>query len=361
MSTPSARWWHALNLCLDSELWRLGWLGHEPGGAEAIFRMPEDRLAQAGVSQAQARALSRRRPKLDVDAEWARLGRLGIQAIAWDDPSYPARLKETHSAPPLIYVRGDAGILSGACLAVVGSRKLTPYGRQAIESLVPPLTGMGVTVVSGMALGADAAALVSCLESGGQAVGVLASSLDYPEVAPQSNFRLAQRIERHGCLISENPPGRPAYKAMFPQRNRIVSGLSQGVLVAEAALASGSLITARLALDQDREVFAVPGSIFSAQSAGCLDLIRRGAKCVSSAGDIAREFGWDLEGMGRVVTLDDPAQAAVASAFDGESESVQSLVERTRLPASEVMAALAELEIRGVVSASGNGLYVKIR
>jgi DNA processing protein len=361
MSTLNKMWWHALNLCIDGELWRFWDLAAVLGGPEQVFKLSKEQLREAGLGDDLLERWAFRKNLIKPEESWASLGRMGMHAIGLGEPGYPKALAQTHSAPPIIYVRGDLSVLDGKCLAVVGSRKMTSYGKQAVAKLVPPLVNVGVTIVSGMALGIDGEALNACMINGGKPVAVLASSLDYSEVNPRAHWHMAKKIELHGCLISENPPGRPAHKFLFPARNRIVSGLSQGTLVVEAGLPSGSLITARLALDQNREVFAVPGSILSGQSAGTNDLIKRGAKAVTSPQDIAQEFGWDIEAPSRQLPLQDPIQNAVLELLQDEPASAESLVRLTNYSAGQILAALTELEVSGTIERSIAGIYARIK
>jgi DNA processing protein len=361
MSSLAAIHWHALNLSLSGELWKLLPFAKVLGGPEALFKSEENRLLGAGMDPSLAARIIAGRARIKPAIEWERLEGKGIRCLSIEDPSYPRALKEIHSPPPLIYVRGEAAVLREKSLGVVGSRKISGYGKEAVKSLVPEIVDYGLPVVSGLAFGVDAAALSCCMDSGGVPVSVLASSLDWKEITPQSNLRLAEEVLERGCLVSENPPGRSAHKQMFPLRNRIISGLSLGVVVIEAALESGSLITARYALEQNREVFAVPGSIFSGGSAGTIELIKKGAKCVSSFQDIAAEFGWDLRPAQAALDFSDPTHAKICEHAARSPLGANDLISLTGLPAEDVLAALAELEIKGVLRRSMDGMYAKIK
>jgi DNA processing protein len=361
MSILATKYWNSLNILVGAESWKLIQASRALGGPEALFRENESRLLQAGLNPSTAARIITGRARLDPADEWEKVEHLGINAATIDDDGYPELLREIPSPPPIIYVRGNAELLSRNQIGVVGSRKITAYGKDAIRHLVPPLADYGVGITSGMAFGVDAAALECCMESGGAPIGVLASSLDFHEIAPKSNLALAQKIIEKGCLVSENPPGRVAHKMFFPLRNRIISGLSIGVLIIEAARESGSLITAKAALDQNREVFAVPGSIFSDNCAGTLDLIRKGAKCVTSFQDIASEFGWDLKPAQQVLEFGNEVQEKICDELGRSPLGVNELVDRTRLAAKEILPVLTELEVRGVLRRSASGVYTKVK
>ncbi len=364
LSTIKAAYWHALNMAILHGLGRLGKFAAILGGPQAVFEASKSRLLELGMDTELAENLVSRRKNLDPAKEWAKLKVLGIQVLVLDDDdnkNYPFQLSQIPDPPPIIYVRGNPEVLKQPSLAVVGSRKITSYGHQAISTFVPQLAHLGVHIVSGMAIGVDAAALGSCLESGGVPIGVLASSLADYEIAPQSNFQMAMEIIKKGCLVSENPPGRVIDKYHFPLRNRIVSGLSLGVLVIEANKKSGSLITANLAVMQNREVFAVPGPIFSQSSAGTLDIIKRGAICVTNVQDIGKEFGWDIEQTRSRIKLADPLHEKLYSMVKKGHASIDKLASATKLTPSEVMVTLTEMELLGLLKRGSDGMYAKIK
>jgi DNA processing protein len=242
------------------------------------FAWPED------VASNLATRLSER----NMHRERAERLKAGIQFVCFLDEGYPAALREIPDAPLLLFYRGELELLKRPAIGVVGSRKPTPYGRAACAHLVKQLSEAGFVIVSGLAYGIDAEAHRACLHAGGKTVAVLGCGID--QVYPPYNRKLYEEIGASGLLISEHPAGTPPLPGLFPERNRIISGLSLGVLVVEAAERSGSLITADCALEQGREVFAVPGPIFSAVSAGPHNLIKQGAKLVTNSGDIIEEF-----------------------------------------------------------------------
>ncbi len=212
----------------------------------------------------------------------------GVAVVPYQDPRYPARLKQIYDPPILLYVKGRAELLESHTLAVVGTRRPTPYGKSIAEKLSREMARMGLTHVSGMARGIDAASHKGALAGGGASVAVLGTGVDTPY--PKENRKLYDEIVRHGCVVSEFPLGTTPFPQNFPLRNRIISGMSLGVMVVEGAQYSGSLITARLALEHDREVFAVPGNVVSKQSWGPNLLIKDGAKLVQEVSDIVEEL-----------------------------------------------------------------------
>ncbi len=251
-------------------------------------------------------------------------------------------------------------MLTSECFAVVGTRKMTSYGRQAVGHLVPSLVRAGFTIVSGLALGVDAAAHESTLDVGGPTIAVLGSGVNNECIGPRSNFKLAMRIlDQGGLIISEYESGDPAFKGSFPMRNRIISGLSVGTLVIEADEKSGSLITGRLAAEQNRDVFAVPGNIFSPLARGTNWLLKQGAKLVTAPDDIL--FGYGLTGENsprKTVNLSDPVQKAIlASLSERGILSADEIISTCGINASELNVALAMLEIQGHIISDGHGKY----
>ena len=304
-----------------------------------------ERVAQ-GVSQA---------------LEWSRAPAHAL--VTLDHPDYPKALLEISDPPGLLYCVGRPDLLNRPGLAVVGSRNATVQGARNAQAFARALSDAGFTIVSGLALGVDAAAHLGGLEGQGSTIAVLGTGIDV--VYPPRNRELAQRIAASGLLVSEFALGSPAAKQNFPRRNRIISGLALGTLVVEAALSSGSLITARAALEQGREVFAVPGSIHSPLSKGCHSLIKSGAKLVESAEDILSE----LTGVHRpgARSLRQPTASSAPAATGVAAEllehmgfdpiDIDSLCARLGLSAQQISAELLQLEMQGLVAALPGGLY----
>ncbi len=255
--------------------------------AEAWQAGPAD-LKQAGLDTSAVRSITSSRPKISLEAEMEKLDRYGVKVLTWNDPQYPARLKEIYDYPPVLYVRGLLLPQDEWCVAVVGTRRATVYGRQVTEEIVSDLVRNKITIVSGLARGIDSVAHRSALEAGGRSLAIFACGLDI--VYPSENAELARRIMAQGALVSEYPLGTKPRADNFPRRNRIMSGLSLGVLVVEAGETSGAMITAHLALEQNREVFAIPGSVLSPTSRGTNRLIQEGAKLVRDYRDILEEL-----------------------------------------------------------------------
>jgi DNA processing protein len=285
-----------------------------------------------------------------------------ITALAIDDECYPPLLRAIHDPPPLLYVRGDPALLLDAHLAVVGSRRASPAGLRVAQALSGQLVSAGLHVCSGLALGVDSAAHRGALEAGGKSIAVMATGID--RIYPQRHQALAAQLEAAGCLVTEFPPGTPPLRHNFPKRNRIISGLSLGVLVIEAALPSGSLITAGTALEQGREVFALPWSILHDGGRGCLHLIRDGAKMVQSVDDILEELG-PLYALQRSVATAAPSGPGAPP--DGswlltmvgfEVVDLDELVQRSARPVAQVLAELSTLELAGQVARTAGG-YIR--
>ncbi|HEX9626096.1 MAG TPA: DNA-processing protein DprA [Acidiferrobacterales bacterium] len=313
-----------------------------------------------------------------VTAEFDWLKDPANRIVSFDDPHYPPLLREIPDPPPLLFVRGDARLLAQPQLAVVGSRNPTADGADNARAFGQALAGHGLVIVSGMALGIDAHAHRGALDAGGATVAVAGTGID--RVYPPQHHALAHEIAARGALVSEFPLGAAPRRDHFPRRNRIISGLSLGVLVVEAALKSGSLITARLAAEQGREVFAIPGSIHSPLSRGCHALIRQGAKLVESAADILEELG-PLAGAARSLAGRQPPDhappapanqaAGVRSYPDAvftqlddclgyDPVDIDTLVARSGLTAEAVSSMLLQMELRGVVAARPGGKYQRV-
>jgi DNA processing protein len=284
--------------------------------------------------------------------------RLGLSLLTPASPSYPELLRQVIDPPIVLWVKGSVEALHGLHVAVVGSRAASHEGVSVARQLGQDLAAAGVTVVSGMARGVDGAAHAGALEGGGPTVAVLGCGVDV--VYPPEHARLAARIVESGAIVSELAPGAPPLQHHFPMRNRIISGLSRAVVVIEASDHSGSLITARSALDQGRDVLAVPGAILSGRSRGCHALIRDGARLVDSAKDILEEIGW---------THADPRDQATNKSLQmsqleetmasGESYTLDELAARTGRSAGELLAELGELELAGRVARVTGGAFAK--
>jgi DNA processing protein len=299
--------------------------------------------------------------RLQATLAWLREPSHGL--VAWDDPDYPSALLEIGDPPPVFYCQGRRDLLAAPAFAIVGSRNATPQGCADAEAFAAALSSTGFTIVSGLAQGIDAAAHRGGLAHAGSSIAVVGTGLD--RVYPARNRDLAHELAARGLVISEFARGTPPLKQNFPRRNRLVSGLSRGVLVVEATLSSGSLITARLAGEQGREVFALPGSIHSPFSKGGHKLIREGAKLVETAQDILDELGAAagarvMPGIAGPLAEPDAQGSAILEAMGYDLADVDTLAARTGLSAGAVVAALTALELDGRVAALAGGLWQRM-
>ena len=286
-----------------------------------------------------------------------------IKEISINDKSYPKLLKEIKDSPEVLYIRGELNP-DEQCFAVVGTRMASSYGKQIALEIAGDLAEAGLTIVSGLAPGIDSFAHLATLERGKRTIAVLGTGLDEKSIYPQSNLKLAQRIlETGGCLISEYPPGTPGSKFTFPQRNRIISGLSIGVLIVEAKQKSGALITANWAKKQGRKIFAVPGPVHSLNSKGPHYLIKTGAKLVENANDILKELNIDLSvsDTDKPVRGENEEENLILEALKEEALYIDKIIEKTKLPASKIAGTLAILEIKGKVRNLGGNIYALMR
>lgn len=285
-----------------------------------------------------------------------------IRIIQPQSKEYPFLLKQIFEPPPL-YIKGEFPNPDiHPYLAVIGARKYSIYGKQIIENIVKELARKGLTIVSGMALGIDALAHHAALESGGQTVAVLGSGIDDASIYPTTNQGLAKKIIRSGAIVSEFRPGTPAMKHHFPQRNRIVSGLSLGTLVVEAGKNSGTLITARHALDQNREVFVVPGNIFHHTSEGANELLKKGAIPVTCAQDILDNFGINtLNILERPIELsaNSPEEKILLQIIGKNPVHINQVIQKSQIDASSINSALIMMEMEGKIKNLGNMYYIR--
>lgn len=343
------------------------------GTPSAILASPASRLSPiVGAKVADAIAAGPDPEKLAAALKWLEGENNHLLTLA--DHDYPPALLEISDPPPILYLKGQRALLARAGIAVVGSRNATPVGLQNAEGFSLALSLAGLTIISGMALGIDASAHRGGLDGGASSIAVVGTGLDL--VYPARNKALAKELAEKGLIISEFSLGTPALANNFPRRNRIISGLSRGVLVVEAALASGSLITARQAGEQGREVFAIPGTIHSPFSKGCHQLIKQGAKLVDEANDILVELQWQQSNwappseanssLGEAIEADPDddisagANDPILTAMGYDAVSIDALMERVALPAEQVMARMSELEINGIIAPLPGGRYQRL-
>ncbi len=332
------------------------------GSLEEAWRAGETDLVSAGLTPHKLQSVTWKRPSTHPDREMEKLLRDNTWILTDNDPLFPPELKEIPSSPFFLYGKGDIRKLStkSVMLGVVGTRRPTPYGIEATEILVRELVEAGTIIVSGLAWGIDAKAHETTLEADGTTIAVLGSGLDQASIFPPENRGLAKRVvEKGGVILSEYSPETPATRDHFPARNRIIAGLSRGVLVVEAREKSGALITARLALEQNREVFALPGSIFSSTSRGPNLLIQQGAKLILSAKDILEELG--IEYTKKILAdLSLGEKEKIIYNLLEEPTSVDTLKEKTSLETSFIIATLSFLELKNMVKNLGQDIYQRI-
>jgi len=338
-------------------------LGHF-GSLEKAWSAGSEDLHASGIGPAAVKNFLEKRNSLSPEKLFLELEKAKVELLTQNSPLYPFQLKEISSAPAVIYVRGNPEILKNKSIAVVGSRKFTEYGQRTTQNLTRDLVRSGLAIVSGLALGIDAIAHRAALDTDGATVAVLGTGIDDETIYPRDNFNLAQDIlSSGGALLTEYPPHTPSLKQNFPARNRIMAGLALGTLVIEAALDSGSLITAGLALEANREVFAVPGPIFSPQSAGANFLIKNGAKLVESAADVLQELNI-AERNGttpqKVYEPKTPEEKKLWNVLGSDPIHVDRLVKLTRLNPATIGSTLSTLEIQGAVKNIGGQNYIRL-
>jgi len=339
------------------------------GSAEAIWEADEQSLlAIDGIGPITVAAIIAGRKTLKPDEEWQRIEDQGVCILAFTDEKYPRLLKEIPDAPMILFVRGNYDWQDKPLIAIVGTRKFSSYGEQAAERLATDLARAGYVVVSGLAFGIDSIAHKATLEASGETLAILGSGVDEISVSPQSHLPLARAVVNSGALISEYSPGTKAIEGTFPARDRIIAGMTLGTVVIEAPEKSGALITARLALDYNREVFAVPGSIFSPSSLGTHHLIKAGAKIVTSVQDILEELPLahskrnTPEETTAVIHHDlSPEEEKVFQILSHEPLHVDKIIKEARLETSSANSILTLLEIKGLIKNVGGMHYIRMQ
>lgn len=330
---------------------------------ETAWRAPIQQLQQAGLEESIVQKIIEARTQVDPETEFAKLQKQNIRLITYQDENFPKLLKEIPNPPIVLYALGNFAPQDGLAVAVVGSRKFTPYGQRVVADLVRDLVRANITIVSGLALGIDALAHRTALEYNGRTVAVLACGLD--SIYPASNRTIAQKIRgTGGVIISEHPLGTPPLKHHFPHRNRIISGLSLGTVIIEADTDSGALITAQHTLEQNRQVFAVPGSIYSPTSAGPHNLLKMGAKPVTNVNDILEDLNLGHLQQ-QILTADaigDNAEEQKILDFLNQNPlHFDQIVKLANLAAATLAATLTILEMKGKIKNLGGNQYVKAR
>ncbi len=332
------------------------------GKAKKVWNAPSKKLLEVGLAEKNVAAFEAFRKAFDIDAYLKNLEKLKIEFVVKNDKTYPENLKDLDNAPTVLYVRGKLKPSDANAVAVVGSRKMTSYGREVTEKFSSELANFGITIVSGLARGIDTAAHKAALFVGGRTIAVLGCGLD--SIYPPENIQLAKEIIHKGsAIVSEYPLGYPALPSNFASRNRIVSGLAKAVLVVEGAQKSGTLLTASSAADQGRTVFAVPGQITSPLSAAPLFLLKNGAKMITVPSDILEELGIqimvDREKIEKVMPSTDQ-ERQLLEILTNEPLHLDEVARISSLETSMVSARLTIMELKGLVKNIGGGVYRKI-
>lgn len=319
-----------------------------------MFRLSLQELIQAGLPEKMAQAIS----SLDLncieeDLSWEKES--GHHLLTWSDSGYPALLKEIDDPPVVLYAKGDLSSLRQRTISIVGTRNPSVTGRETARRFAFELAELGLTIVSGLALGIDAAAHQGCLDASGRTIAVMGTGVNC--IYPRQHAKLAERISQNGLLISEFPLHSQPIAGHFPRRNRIISGLSSSTLVVEAAIRSGSLITARFACEQNRDVLAIPGSIHNPQSRGCHHLLQQGATLVTSSADVLSELGLE-KGLSPIADIHTPladGDKNLVQCIGFETTTVDQMILRSGLTHESVVCGLADLELQGLVQAIPGG------
>lgn len=329
---------------------------------ERAWQANYQQLKMAGLDENLVNEIIIRRQEINPDEEMELMEKENIQAVTLQDNDYPANLKEIFNPPPILYYRGSIDFLNNICLAVVGTRKFSNYGRQVTEDIVASLAKNGITIISGLALGIDSIAHKACLDASGKTVAVLGSGADKQCVYPSSNRYIADKIiNSGGGIISEYPIGTNPTKYTFPMRNRIVSGLTRAVLVIEAPKNSGSLITAKYALDQNRDVFAIPGNIYGTNSQGTNQLIKDGAKLITNGDDILQELNIQIvfSEIDTKQKIDTEEEKIVLDLLSRDPLHIDKIKKMSTLNINVLLSTLTLMEIKGLIKDTGGKNYIK--
>ncbi len=356
------RFWVGFNLVKGIGAVRMRALLSYFDSLEDAWNAPPEQLQEAGLSPKLAELIAKVRASVDLERVWNQFEKQGIAILTWDDELYPPRLKEIEQPPPVIYVRGEITLDDHFAVAIVGTRRVTAYGRQIAEELASFLAGQGITVVSGLARGVDAVAHSAALKAGGRTIAVLGSGVD--KIYPPEHSQMAGKMMKQGALVSDYAVGTAPESSNFPPRNRIISGLSMATVVVEAGETSGALITAEFAAEQGREVFAVPGSILAPQSKGANKLIQNGAHPLLSPQDLMQALNLTRAGEFKAARKAIPADALEAqllSALGAEPLHVDEIRNQTGLPIEKVSATLTLMELKGMVRQVGGMNYISVR
>ena len=366
MSTPQneLKYFNAFNLFPEIGAVRLKKLLNYFPDMETAWQAGALELRQAGLDEKIAQKIIAGKDKINLDKEFEKLAKEGITIITILDNQYPKLLKEIYDPPTILYTKGSFKPEDDLAIAVVGTRKPTMYGARVAEEFSHKLSTVGLTIISGLALGIDTLAHKAALKADGRTIAVLGSGLDLQSIYPTSNLLLSDTISDRGVLISEYPIGTKAMPYHFPARNRIISGLSIGTLIVEATEKSGTFLTANHALDQGRQIFAIPGPIYSPQSAGPNKLIKMGAKLVANTNDILEDLNLKLatqQQEARQIIPDSEEEKLILETLAAESIHIDKIIAATKLDTAVVGSTLSLMEIKGKVKNLGGMTYVIAR
>lgn len=362
MTGENAKYWMGFNHVSGIGPVRLNQLVKIFGSVEAAWNAGRDELIGAGLNMAIVNELIKVRSRLDLDREYERLLSKGFFLMTWESEDYPQRLLEIEYPPPVLYLWGKLEPVDRWAVAIVGTRRMSPYGESIARDLAIALAANNVTVISGMARGIDGIAHRSALEANGRTIAILGSGLDH--LYPAEHRHLAEEIAHQGAIMTEYPLGTRPEGRNFPTRNRIISGLSLIVVIIEAGESSGALITAHFAAEQGREVFAVPGSIHSQASKGTNRLILDGARPLLAVEDVLETLNLDTIARQEVLESflpEDDIEQLIYSKLSSEPTHVDELIARCDLPAATINASLTMLELKGRARQVGGMHYVRVR
>ncbi len=358
----NTKYWVGFNLVKGIGPVRLEKLLQYFGDIQTAWEARSYHLQAAGLNDNLVKRISEIRNRVSLDELEQKLRIQGIQVLTWDDPAYPDRLRQITQSPFVLYIKGDLLAEDAWAVAIVGTRRYSPYGRQVAENISHTLARNGITIISGLARGIDGIAHRTAIEAGGRTIAVLGSGLDI--LYPPEHRALAEEISKAGALISDYPLGTPPDGSNFPPRNRIISGLSKIIIVIEAGERSGALITATYAAEQGKEVFAVPGKISAPMSKGTNLLIKQGAHPLLDPQDVLDLLNMTLVAEQRVIRKalpSDPKEAVLYQAVGEEPLHVDEICSQVNLPIEEVTSTLALMELKGMVRKTFGMKYVAVQ
>ena len=358
----SRKYWVGFNLVRGIGAVRLRALLQYFGDIETAWNASPQALQAVGLGNKVVENFLQVRREVDLESVMRRIEAKGITVLIWDDEAYPRRLREIDQPPPVLYLRGSLLPTDEWTVAIVGTRRITAYGRQITEEIATTLARSGVTIVSGLARGVDSVAHKAALDAGGRTIAVLGSGVDV--IYPSEHRPLAERMILSGAVLSDYAPGTNPDGVNFPARNRIISGLSLAVIVVEAGQQSGALITAEFAAEQGRDVFAVPGNINAPQSVGCNALIQQGARPLLQPRDVLDALDLTMvqeQRSARTVLPADETEKTLLAVIGQQPIHIDDIRTQVGQPVEQVTAALAMMELKGMVRSVGGMRYVAVR